>query len=451
MANSVARGLNAVVGRILPERQIFIRSEDRSRLLLLTPMAQLGAVAVLGIGLAWSVFATVKTIENTAEIERLTLEQAAVERAWASRYGAATDSQSALETQLAGLSADHRLASAALSKAETELVEAQAALRAADVERRALKRGIERLQLERTQSAARAAELEVSLREARLALIEGVGESKPSLASPDLMSSTMMTHAMGTVVEERDRALREIASLDAEVATLTDRLDRWQDQQDLVLGKVETAARAGLDGLTKVLERANLDIDDILDATRGAYYGEGGPFVPLTEAEAELLDEAADDERLAALMGDLERVNLLRVAVNRLPFGLPVIGARLTSAFGKRRDPFGRGWSMHNGVDYAGPIGTPITSTADGVVSFAGRMRGYGRIVIVKHAFGYETRYAHLHKMLVKVGDRVSRGERIALMGNSGRSTGSHLHYEIRIDKDPINPKKFIEATRDVL
>jgi murein DD-endopeptidase MepM/ murein hydrolase activator NlpD len=106
---------------------------------------------------------------------------------------------------------------------------------------------------------------------------------------------------------------------------------------------------------------------------------------------------------------------------------------------------------MHDGLDIAAPRGTPIYSTASGVVTFAGRQSGYGIVVKIRHAFGFETVYAHLSRENVSVGQSVRRGDRIADMGSTGRSTGSHLHYEIRIDRMPVNPIKFIEATRDVL
>jgi murein DD-endopeptidase MepM/ murein hydrolase activator NlpD len=94
---------------------------------------------------------------------------------------------------------------------------------------------------------------------------------------------------------------------------------------------------------------------------------------------------------------------------------------------------------------------TPIYATADGIVTLAGRQGGYGRVVKIRHAFGFETVYAHLNRARVKVGQRVGRGDRIGDMGSSGRSTGNHVHYEIRIDTKPVNPVKFIEAARDVL
>ncbi len=452
MSNAASRALNAAIGRVLPERQVFIRSDRGCRYLHLTPVTQLGAVALLGAGLLWTAHATHTALTHTAETERAALTRAAVEKAWAAQHARLAETRDTLAADLAEAEADRRAAAEALAAAEAELVEAEAALKAATVERLALKRGLDRLQIERTRAAERAARLEATLHETRLALLEKATERGTAPDAGQMMSGAMLATAMATVVEERDAARERLAALDAERARLEAELSGWQERQGLVLEKIETAAKAGLSGLTKVLERADLDIDRILEETRANYTGSGGPFEPLTEEEAALLDGGEDDARVASLMADLERINLMRIAVDRLPFGMPVTaGVRLTSGFGKRRDPFRGRWSMHNGVDYAGPVGTPIATTAEGVVSFSGRMRGYGNVVIIKHSFGYETRYAHLKRSLVRVGDRVTRGDRIALMGSTGRSTGSHLHYEIRIDEDPINPKKFIEAARDVL
>ncbi|MCL4167931.1 UNVERIFIED_CONTAM: hypothetical protein GTU68_031899 [Idotea baltica] len=105
---------------------------------------------------------------------------------------------------------------------------------------------------------------------------------------------------------------------------------------------------------------------------------------------------------------------------------------------------------MHAGVDFAGARGTPIYATADGVVTHAGWQSGYGKLVKIKHAFGIETRYAHNSTIRVKVGQRVSRGDRIGDMGATGRVTGTHLHYEVRLNGTPVNPMTYIKAGRDV-
>ena len=144
-------------------------------------------------------------------------------------------------------------------------------------------------------------------------------------------------------------------------------------------------------------------------------------------------------------MKNLDELNLYRIAIEKYPFYHPIqTASRFTSGYGPR---WGR---MHNGTDFAAPHGTPIRSTADGVVTYVGWQSAYGRLIKIKHDFGIETRYAHLSKFRVKKGERVSRGQHIGDMGNTGRSTGTHLHYEIRIGGKPINPMKYIKAAQNV-
>jgi murein DD-endopeptidase MepM/ murein hydrolase activator NlpD len=125
------------------------------------------------------------------------------------------------------------------------------------------------------------------------------------------------------------------------------------------------------------------------------------------------------------------------------PVGWPVKGW-LTSSFGMRRDPFNGRRKMHEGLDIAARTGTPVTATADGIVSSVKTEPGYGKVVIVDHGYGYRTIYGHNSRYYVKVGQRVRRGERIAAVGNTGRSTGSHVHYEIRLNGVPVNPYKYL-------
>lgn len=116
----------------------------------------------------------------------------------------------------------------------------------------------------------------------------------------------------------------------------------------------------------------------------------------------------------------------------------------ISSNFGWRKDPFTGKQALHEGLDIAIWYNTPVIATADGVVKFVGKKGGYGLMVIIDHGYGYETRYAHLNKAKVKKGQKVSRGDVIALSGNSGRSSGPHLHYEVRINNIPQNPRNYI-------
>jgi murein DD-endopeptidase MepM/ murein hydrolase activator NlpD len=126
-----------------------------------------------------------------------------------------------------------------------------------------------------------------------------------------------------------------------------------------------------------------------------------------------------------------------------LSFQLPANG-RISSNFGSRFHPIDKKIKFHGGIDVAVPTGTRVNSAADGVVEFAGRRGGYGNLVIVRHADGRETRYAHLDKILVAVGDPVSGGQEIAKSGSTGKSTGPHLHFEVRENGQVVNPMKIL-------
>ncbi len=116
----------------------------------------------------------------------------------------------------------------------------------------------------------------------------------------------------------------------------------------------------------------------------------------------------------------------------------------VTSDFGTRIDPYTAERKMHQGLDIATPMGQPIYAPSDGTVVFAGTEGGYGKVIVVDHGYGVKTRYGHLSEILVQLGARVGRGDKIGLVGNTGRSTGPHLHYEVRVNGVPENPRKFI-------
>ena len=130
-----------------------------------------------------------------------------------------------------------------------------------------------------------------------------------------------------------------------------------------------------------------------------------------------------------------------------IPSRQPVENVSLSSNFGSRSDPFNGQNRMHQGIDIPGPIGTPIYATADGVVRRAQWANGYGNLVEISHGNGLETRYGHLSKLIAQPNERVRRGQLIGLMGSTGRSTGSHLHYEVRIAGSAVNPIPYIDGT----
>ncbi|WP_066504897.1 M23 family metallopeptidase [Abyssisolibacter fermentans] len=147
-----------------------------------------------------------------------------------------------------------------------------------------------------------------------------------------------------------------------------------------------------------------------------------------------LLDQSQDD--LTCLISDVEkRLKYLSAEPNVAP-----CTGRITSGFGYRKNPFGRGTEFHHGLDIANNYKTEIKAAGNGVVTYAGYNGSYGKVVIISHGYGYESIYGHNSKLCVKVGEKVEKGQVIAYMGSTGRSTGNHVHFEIRKYGKPINP-----------
>jgi murein DD-endopeptidase MepM/ murein hydrolase activator NlpD len=157
------------------------------------------------------------------------------------------------------------------------------------------------------------------------------------------------------------------------------------------------------------------------------------------------------DPRFLKLAVALSRMDAMERALAAIPTAMPAASMMLSSGFGYRSDPFTGGGAMHAGLDFKGPVGTPILAAAEGKVVLAGFHGGYGNMIEIRHANGLVTRYAHLSGLNVRSGQMVERGVQIGRMGSTGRSTGSHLHFEVRQNGQAINPRKFLEVNPDVL
>ncbi|MBY8975789.1 peptidoglycan DD-metalloendopeptidase family protein [Rhodobacteraceae bacterium NNCM2] len=432
------------LSKITPERRIYIRTDNGTRYLSLSPASQIGITMLTAGFLGWSAFTSTAYIGSATDARRTDAKLETMREAFEARLAASNSEQRLLEEKLENANSRADLIGERLSEKQRRLVDIANTLQETDLELTTLREAYASMFSARKIEQEKLAELEKELAGMRLQLAE-------TQTSHDGMTNAMkvFTQKMNDVIDQRDTASVMSNSLSEEVAALQTEIARWEGRQERVISQLEEAARTSMSALEKVFEGTNINLDRILAATKRDYTGSGGPFEPVILGTSQAEEE--EDIRVAALMTDLERINLMRIAAERLPFGKPVEGARKTSGFGIRRDPIRRRASMHSGVDFAAPRGTPIYATAEGVVTFAGRQSGYGKVVKIRHAFGFETVYAHLNRARVEVGQHVMRGDRIADMGSTGRSTGSHLHYEVRIDKEPVNPAKFIEAARDVL
>lgn len=451
MTRRVSAGINAIIGRWLPEQRVFAKSDDRTRFVRLSPLSQLAGATCLTALIGWTGYLTAERLSGADLGARLVATDARIVTIYDARIERLEDERRRLEGLLADSQAQVAQAAATAAASHQSLGEALTQAKALKATKIAHQGQLAELAALQFATLNRCDALD-----AELASIAAKGTSvKRQLTASDAALSDLAA-ALAETAEDRDQAQRAASRLSIEVASLQSEFDLRRDQQKRLMSRLEDAARLSLGSLETVFSKTGVDLDKVLAEVRRDYTGSGGLFIPLPEGagfadEPEAGDASVEADRIASLLSDMERVNSMRLAIERLPLRRPVGAARFTSSFGARKDPINGQKSFHAGVDYAGPRGTAIYAAGAGEVVYSARQRGYGNLIKIRHAFGYETVYAHLNRRRVKVGDKVERGDRIGDMGNTGRSTGTHLHYEIRVNGKTVNPAKYIEAARNVL
>ena len=441
MLTRLAYRINATLERYFPEQRLFLKSETETRFIRLRPVTQAVAVTVGGMALAWTILATAIFLMDWIS--------AGTSREQVLRQ------QALYEERLNALSADRDLRADEAARAQerfnlalTQVSTMQARLLASEDRRRELETGIDVIQntLRGTIRERDAARGEV------LALTAGPGTGRSTQTRMQDTEITLdyLTSALGNTAKERDSMEKAVQKADERTTLIAQEKQALELRNEAIFAKLEEALTVSVEPLEKMFKAANLSPDDLLNAVRKGYGGQGGPLTPLSLSTSGK-SPSVEELRANAILKGLDNMNMYRIAAFKTPFSMPVRDAvRYTSGFGGRDDPLGRGFRQHEGQDLAGAYGSAILTTADGVVTFAGWSSGYGRLIKVQHAFGIETRYGHLSEIRVEVGQKVSRGDRIGDMGNSGRSTGTHLHYEIRIGGSAVNPMTFIKAANNV-
>jgi murein DD-endopeptidase MepM/ murein hydrolase activator NlpD len=445
LRSTLATRIRARLHRALPERRLFLKSDTETRLVRIGTGTQILALGGGALLVGWTIIASSILLMNALGAGNLR-EQA-------------TRQQEVYETRLNLLAAarddraeEARLAHERFSKALAEVSQMQTLLLASENSRRELEKGIEVIQTtlrrtieERDQARGESTLLMAKLDEATAPIADDLARLREIEETVDLLAD-----ALGDTAEERDDAAVAMAEAAQQIEEMELEAKLVEERNDRIFRQLEEAVAVSMEPLDDMFRAANLPADSILETVRRGYSGQGGPLTPLTFSTKGQAPDA-DTLRANSILERLDNLNLYRIAVQKTPFAQPVLSSfRYTSGFGPRRDPKTGGSRMHEGTDFAASHGTPIYATADGVVVHAGWQGGYGRLIKIRHEFGIETRYAHLSNIRVQEGQRVSRGDRIGDMGNSGRSTGTHLHYEVRISGRPVNPMTYIKAARDV-
>ncbi len=426
--------------RHFPERRVFLKSDTDTRFIRLRPMTQLAAFAGGALVVSWAIVATAIILMDSIGSGNFREQAKRDMVTYQSRLNALAAERDTRAEEALAAQERFNAALAQISVMQTELL-------SSETRRRELETGIEVIQttLRDTMKAREAARTALAALKSELtdnpqALGDGSGG-----APVDFLAIALAETAAerDRILENAQNALTRAQDLELEIALM-------REQNDQIFRQLEEAMTVSVEPLDKMFRAAGLPTDRIIEEVRRGYSGQGGPLTPLSFSTSGEYP-SPDHLRANRLLEQMDQLNMYRIAAEKAPFAMPVRSTfRFTSGFGYRRDPKTGGRRMHNGTDFAGAHGTNIYATADGVVTHAAWDSGYGRTVRIQHAFGIETVYAHNSNIVVSKGQRVSRGQHIADMGSTGRSTGTHLHYEVRVGGKPINPMIYIRAANNV-
>lgn len=401
--------VRGIVRQLFPERQLFVRADGRVRYLTLSSSAQVVAGLLVAAAIGWTGAATLGLGVKNAVIAEQQATIAALE-----------GEQGQLDRLLAATRAQYSDAATIIAHQQRDLSSLAEAREVADARSGRLSSELDRLR----GNLAQARESNLMLRW-RLA------------ATSDALTASHEEHLQA---EERGSRLA------GRVSRLETRLGEARQRQLTVLQEVGQRAKQNIATLERTLNLTGLPVEKIIGQIHSEAHGVGGPLVAVEPMGGE--DQQGDSfERIVGqLEFDLRRWEAMQTLLERAPLARPTMGGYISSSFGRRRDPFTGKRADHKGIDIAAPAGTAVHATAAGVVRVAGWNGAYGRMVEIDHGFGFVTRYGHLRSIAVQKGQRVAFHDKVGTMGSSGRSTGSHVHYEVEFDGEQFDPEQFLKA-----
>jgi murein DD-endopeptidase MepM/ murein hydrolase activator NlpD len=427
--------------RYFPERHLMIRSDGAMRQVTLTSLHQIAAVVVAVVFFGWVTYSTAALIWMddiiSAKNERI------------------DDARDAYKSLLAEVSvykqkvAEVTNALQANHSQFSRLVGSEEAVPEQVVDTEQVAEGLEGGENADFLQEQRRYDREQQVLMAQLTTLQQ-GMEDLSQARVLLTDFDGIELEMRKVVLQRDLALSQNQELSGRVKGLEDQLLDMEQAQTMLVERFGEMAQDKIASIESSLTETGLDVDTLIRRKKAENdgFGQGGPFLPLELPE---IDDPGFDDSLATLNDRLDRWGALHNLVLDLPLAGPLkVNYRVTSRFGVRKDPVNGRLSRHEGLDMGAPMHTPIMATAPGKIVYAGWRGRYGRVVEVDHGMGLTTRYAHMRSIKVQLGQSVERGDVIGTLGNSGRSTGAHLHYEVRVNGKPRNPAVFMKAGKNV-
>lgn len=412
---------------LFPFRQIVFRSEGRVKCVNLTSGLQASIGAVLLVLGGWIAFSSGSVVVHEIQLAQKDAQIADVRVAYRSLLGEVADYQKRFSGVVRNLEENHAMM-VNLAGQNSKL---QDDLNALGTSRHA------RAEVEATR---------VSMQDH----LNDVENQMQSLAQRNFTIKDDMSSIeteLQDALSQRNTALLESTQMRRDIQVLENQLVSLEEKENNTVERLTEQTDTMITSMENLIELAGLDVEDLMAGDEELAGGQGGPFI-------EFVAEDRPGGRLKSKLQNLENrlsySESLQTVMKKMPFAVPLHGYYITSTFGKRRDPMNRRWAMHYGLDFGSTPKAPIYVTAPGTVTFAGWRGNYGKVIEVDHGAGIKTRYAHLSKIDVKVGQEIQFGNKIGLMGSTGRSTGNHLHYEVLFRDKGLDPMQFIKAGRYV-
>ncbi|MEE2692843.1 MAG: peptidoglycan DD-metalloendopeptidase family protein [Pseudomonadota bacterium] len=428
--------IKRIIGRLFKERQIYHRSDGVVHFISMSTRTQIALAGVIGGFLLWVAYASVNVVfkeqiivakERDARILEATYSKQLhkQQRAYDDVHSLNVIMQQEFDATMAEISSRHQTLK--------NMVERKVAV---DQGVDALARGLSEAGAPNGAKPVNGNRIMIDVTPAEAT----PRQSRLSILRREAVEEIAREHASIPAGSPASGAIQKMEAASADLYV----------EQMLLLASLEEKASVQVKELRQILANTGVGPDEIIPAAKisNMMLAQGGPFIDVSNVSDASTAFFRHANRAGLIIDELETVEN---AVSRIPLSSPLtVSRRQTSGFGVRRDPITGRNANHFGLDFAAAWASPVRATAGGTVTHAGMRSGWGRMVEIDHGNGFVTRYAHMHRITVKVGQKVGLHEKVGELGSSGRSTGPHVHYEVLYKGKPRNPRRFIEAGRYV-
>ena len=396
--------------RLLQTRQIYVRSNGDVQFITVSPISQISLLIIGLIGLCWMAYASINIVfkDQLLELKQQKLFEARLD----------------YENRLSGL------------RASVERINDRLLL-----DQKSYLKKVDEVKAEFDDLAEQQKKMEDFFREGWFPLKPNAASEPAQIPNKEGAAETLFTKRYAADFKSRSEVVKPLAEMDENFLTL-------HNKHLSLLKMAHTFSRQKLDTTTVLLTKLGINPPNPAMPALADAGAMGGPFISLPEP-ARRVAEITDG--MQSVHDTLEQERKVRGAIAALPLVKPmgqITG--ISSSFGYRKDPLRLSLAFHGGIDFKGVYGEPVLATSNGRITWAGAHGPYGNLVEIFHDNGVSTRYAHLRSANVSLGQKITRGDIIGWMGNTGRSTGPHLHYETRVNGRVIDPQNFWRTQNDL-